>query len=141
MSLAPRRMMPFHSWSVPGRKPGTSTKVSTGTLNASQVRTKRAAFSEASMSRVPAKLHRLVGDDPDGPALDPAEADDDVRREQRLHLEELPAVEDVLDDRVHVVGLVRGVGDERVELAVDRVISRSATSSTTGGSDRLFAGR
>ena len=47
-------MMPFHSWSVPGRKPGTSTKVSTGMLKASQVRTKRAAFSEASMSRVPA---------------------------------------------------------------------------------------
>ncbi len=46
--------MPFHSWSVPGRKPGTSTKVSTGMLNASQVRTNRAAFSEASMSRVPA---------------------------------------------------------------------------------------
>ena len=46
--------MPFHSWSVPGRKPGTSTKVSTGMLKASQVRTKRAAFSEASMSRVPA---------------------------------------------------------------------------------------
>ena len=47
MSLAPRRMMPSHSWSVPGRKPGTSTNVSTGTLNASQVRTKRAAFSDA----------------------------------------------------------------------------------------------
>src|SRR4030081_2187293 len=47
-------MMPFHSWSVPGRKPGTSTNVRTGTLNASQVRTKRAAFSEASMSRQPA---------------------------------------------------------------------------------------
>ena len=54
MSLAPRRMIPFHSWSVPGRKPGTSTKVSTGMLKASQVRTKRAAFSEAPMSRVPA---------------------------------------------------------------------------------------
>ncbi len=47
-------MMPFHSWSVPGRKPGTSTNVSTGMLNASQVRTNRAAFSDASMSRVPA---------------------------------------------------------------------------------------
>jgi hypothetical protein len=36
---------------VPGRNPGTSTNVSTGTLNASQVRTNRDAFSEASMSR------------------------------------------------------------------------------------------
>ena len=65
------------------------------------------------------ELHRLVGDDADRAALDPAEADDDVRREQRLHLEELPVVEDVLDDRVHVVGLVGRVRDERVELEVD----------------------
>ena len=62
-------------------------------LNASQVRTKRAAFSEASMSRRAGELHRLVGDDADRAALDPAEADDDVRREQRLHLEELAVVE------------------------------------------------
>ncbi len=64
MSLAPRRMMPSHSWSVPGRKPGTSTKVSTGTLKASQVRTKRAAFSEASMSRVPANCMGLFATTP-----------------------------------------------------------------------------
>ena len=55
MSLAPRRMIPFHSWSAPGRKPGTSTKVRIGMLNASQVRTNRAAFSDALMSRQPAK--------------------------------------------------------------------------------------
>ena len=59
-------MMPFHSWSVPGRKPGTSTKVSTGTLNASQVRTKRAAFSEASMSRVPANCIGWLATTPTG---------------------------------------------------------------------------
>ena len=47
-------MIPPHSCSVPGRNPGTSTKVSSGTLNASHVRTKRAAFTEASMSRTPA---------------------------------------------------------------------------------------
>ena len=47
-------MIPPYSWSVPGRNPGTSTKVTSGTLNASQVRTKRAAFSDASMSSVPA---------------------------------------------------------------------------------------
>ncbi len=48
-------MMPSHSWSVPGRKPGTSTKVITGTLKLSQVRTKRAAFSLAAMLRQPAR--------------------------------------------------------------------------------------
>ena len=64
------------------------------------------------------ELHRLVGDDADRAALDPAEAADDVRREQRLHLEELAVVDDVLDHGVHVVRLVGRVGDERVELAV-----------------------
>jgi hypothetical protein len=44
------------------------------------------------------ELHRLVGDDADRAALDPAEADEDVRREQRLDLEELAVVDDVLDD-------------------------------------------
>ena len=46
--------MPPYSWSTPGRKPGTSTKVMSGMLKASQVRTKRAAFSALSMSSTPA---------------------------------------------------------------------------------------
>ena len=54
-SFAPWRMIPPHSCSVPGRKPGTSTNVTSGMLNASQVRTKRAAFVEASMSSTPAR--------------------------------------------------------------------------------------
>ena len=40
---------------VPGRKPGTSSKVTSGMLNASQNRTNRAALTEASMSSVPAR--------------------------------------------------------------------------------------
>ena len=47
-------MMPPYSWAVPGRKPGTSTKVTIGIENASQKRTKRAAFLDAAMSRQPA---------------------------------------------------------------------------------------
>src|ERR1044072_65733 len=47
-------MMPVCSCSTPGRKPGTSTKVRTGTLKASQVRTKRAAFSLAAEAGAPA---------------------------------------------------------------------------------------
>ncbi len=54
-SFAPWRMTPLCSWSLPGRKPGTSTSVTSGMLNASQVCTKRAAFSEAWMSRTPAR--------------------------------------------------------------------------------------
>src|SRR3954468_16814197 len=46
--------MPACSCPVPGRKPGTSTSVTSGMLKASQVRTKRAAFWAASMSSTPA---------------------------------------------------------------------------------------
>jgi len=43
-------MIPLHSCSVPGRKPGTSTNVTSGMLNASQNRTKRAPFLEECVS-------------------------------------------------------------------------------------------
>ena len=43
---------------------------------------------------------------------------DDVRREQRLHLEEVAVVDDPLDDAVHVVRLVRRIGDDGVEPTV-----------------------
>ena len=59
-------MIPPHSCSVPGRKPGTSTKVTSGTLNASQVRTKRAAFTEASMSSTPASAAGWLPTTPTG---------------------------------------------------------------------------
>ena len=88
-------------------------------LNASQVLTNRAAFSEASMSRQPGEVHRLVGHHADGRAFHPAEADHHVRRETGVYLQELAVVEHVGDHLVHVVGLVRRVGDERVELRVD----------------------
>ena len=55
---------------------------------------------------------------PTDAALDPAEADHDVGGVERLHLEEVAGVDDVLDDLVHVVRLVGRVGDQRVELAV-----------------------
>jgi hypothetical protein len=64
------------------------------------------------------EVHRLVGDHAGGGAGDPAEPDDDVGREGRVDLAEGVGVEDGLDDPVDVVGLVGGVGDERVELLV-----------------------
>ena len=47
-------MMPPHSWFVPGRKPGTSTKFTTGILKASQKRIKREDLSDALISKQPA---------------------------------------------------------------------------------------
>ena len=49
-------MMPPYSCCVPQRKPGTSTRVTRGMLNASQKRTKRAALREAFMSSTPARI-------------------------------------------------------------------------------------
>ena len=88
------------------------------------------------------EVQRLVGHDPDRPALDPAEADHDVLRVERVHLEELAVVEHVLDDPVHVVGLVGRVGDERVEfeVGVGHPTGRPARRRPTGSS-RLFEGR
>src|SRR2546428_12042297 len=54
-SFAPLRIIPRYSWSVPGRNPGTSTKVRRGTLKQSQNRTNRAALIEELMSSVPAE--------------------------------------------------------------------------------------
>jgi hypothetical protein len=51
---------------VPGRKPGTSTKVTSGMLKASQKRTKRAALTEASMSRQPASTSGWLATMPTG---------------------------------------------------------------------------
>ena len=64
-SSAPWRIMPRHSRSRPGSKPGVSTNVTIGRLKASHVATNRAALRDASMSSVPARCMRLVRDDAD----------------------------------------------------------------------------
>ena len=75
-SFAPCLMIPPYSWTVPGRKPGTSSNVTSGMLNASQNRTNRAPFTDASMSRRAREHRRLVGDDADRTAVEPREADE-----------------------------------------------------------------
>ena len=54
-SLAPCRIIPPHSWTTPGRNPGTSSKVTNGMLNASHVLMNLAALIEASISKHPAR--------------------------------------------------------------------------------------
>ena len=54
------------SCAVPGRKPGTSQKVTIGMFErVARVRTNRAPLAEESMSSTPASCDRLVADDPD----------------------------------------------------------------------------
>ncbi len=87
-SLAPCRMMPRCSWSTPGRKPGTSTRVTSGMLKQSQKRTKRAALSDASMSSTPASTSGCWATMPTLRPSIAGEAADDVPREVRVHLRE-----------------------------------------------------
>jgi len=47
-------MIPPNSWLVPGRNPGTSTRVKIGISKASQNLTNLAAFSEEEISSTPA---------------------------------------------------------------------------------------
>jgi hypothetical protein len=89
-----------------------------GTLKASQVRTNRAAFSEASMSRQPANWVGWLATMPTAAAVDATEADDDVHRALGLNLEELVVVQEATDHLVHVVRLVGRVRDQRVQLKV-----------------------
>ncbi len=76
-------MMPEYSWTVPGRKPGTSTKVTMGMLKQSQNRTNRAALRLEVDVEASGQHHRLIGNDADRAALDAAEAGDDVARPAR----------------------------------------------------------
>ena len=84
--------------------------------------------------------HRLVGDDADGPTLDPAEADDDVGGMGRLKLEEIALVGDLPDQLVHVIGRCRRRRDERVETVLDPV-PRILESAARAMSWRLDSGR
>ena len=54
--LAPCFIKPLNSQLLPGRKPGTSAKVTIGILNALQKRIKRDDFRDASISRHPARF-------------------------------------------------------------------------------------
>src|SRR3972149_80775 len=59
-------MMPPNSCAVPGRKPGTSSNVTSGMLKQSQNRTNLAPLSDALMSRHPARWAGWVAATPAG---------------------------------------------------------------------------
>ena len=86
-------MMPPYSCAVPGMKPGTSTKVTTGMLKASQKRTKRAALIELLMSRQPASTSGWLATMPTVWPSMRREADHDVLRVLGLQLEEVAVVD------------------------------------------------
>ena len=105
-----------------------------GISKQSQKRTKRAALREASRVEHAGEHERLVGDDADRAAFHAREADDHVPGVGLLDLEEVGLVDDLEDQLLDVVGLVRVVGDQRVErevLAVGAVLGRQAAARRT----------
>ncbi len=111
-------MMPPRSCSTPGRKPGTSTSVTSGNVEGvAEADEARALVGRVDVER-PGLDRRLVGDNSDHHALDPSEADDEVLGEPSVRLEEFAGVDDVLDDGAHVHRLVRIVGDQRADCVV-----------------------
>ena len=102
-------------------------------LNASQVRTNRAAFSDDVDVEHAGERLRLVADDADAVAAEPREAADDVLREERLHLEELAVVDDrARSPRLHVVRLrSRSSGTS---------VSSSGASRSTGSVGAAYGG-
>ena len=64
------------------------------------------------------KRTRLVADQPDRMAAQAGEPAHHVLCPVLVHLEEVAVVDDAPDDVMHVVRLVRAVGDQRVELGL-----------------------
>ena len=85
--LRPVANDPPCSWSTPGRKPGTSTNVTSRTLS-NRRWTNRAALVDAAMSRAPASC-RLLGDDADAPPAEAGDRRDDVLRPAGLDPEQV----------------------------------------------------
>ncbi len=84
-------------------------------LKQSQNRTKRAALRPASRIEHAGQHHRLVGDEAHRASFDAAKTDDDVAGKRLLDLEEIALIDDLVDQLLHVIGLV-GIGwHQRIE--------------------------
>ncbi|CAM5480708.1 hypothetical protein SBADM41S_04041 [Streptomyces badius] len=133
--------MPPYSWSTPGRKPGTSTKVRTGTLNALEVRTKRAAFSLASMSRQPANCIGWLATIPTGwPSTRPKPV-------MMFGANRAWVSRNSASSRTCSIAVCMSYGwfaESGISVSSSRsssVMARSASSGKAGASERLFEGR
>ncbi len=120
-------MIPPCSCTVPGKKPGTSTNVTIGMLNA-VAETDEARRLDAGVDVEHAGQHGwLVRDDAHRATVEPRVADEDVARPVLHDLQELAVVHDLADDLVHVVGLVRLLGDHTLQrlIGAQRVVVRA----------------
>ncbi len=121
---------------MPGRKPGTSTSVSSGMLKASQKRTKFRRLARGVDIEAAGQHHRLIGDHADGLALDADEAGEDVAAKASPISWKSPSSAIARNQFAHVIGLGRAVGIS----VSNRPSSRLGSSwkGRTGGFSRLF---
>src|SRR4051794_14203685 len=132
-------MMPPYSWSTPGRKPGTSTNVTSGMLKASHVRTKRAAFSELSMSSTPASTMGWFPTMPMGMPLSRPNPHTIERPQWAKYSRNSPSSVTAVMTFFMSYGWL-GLAGSRSRSVGHRRWGSSAVS-TAGGSSRLFDGR
>ena len=64
------------------------------------------------------ELHRLVRHNTDRVALNTGVTNHHVRGVHRLHLQEMTVIHDGLNDRAHIVRLVRRIRDESIQIQI-----------------------
>src|SRR6056297_3250638 len=132
-------MMPPYSWSTPGRNPGTSTNVTSGMLNESQVRTNRAAFSDDSMSRTPASTFGWLPTMPTGAPSMRAKPHTIDFAQWGKYSKNSPSSTTWRITSIMSYGRFGLAG--RMSRSSGHSRSGSSPRSSTGGSSRLFDGR
>ena len=120
--------------------PGTSSKVTSGMLKASQKRTKRAPFTEASMSRQPARTAGWLATMPTLRPPKRAKPTTMLGAKCACTSRKRPSSTTASMSVLHVVGLAGLGGDQGVEGRV-LAVRRGRRSCASGGSSRLFGGQ
>jgi hypothetical protein len=125
-------MMPPYSCSTPGRKPGTSTKVTSGMLKALQKRMKREALSDGVNVEHAGHLAGLVGDDTDGRPQTRAKPTTTLGAKPDWTSRKFGVIDDAEEDFANIVGAFAVEGDDVVEGGV------GLAGVVTGLDGRLF---
>ena len=116
--FAPCRMMPCFSTAVPTMKPGTSDEEHQRHVErVAQLHEPRRLVGGVDEQHA-ALEHRVVADDADDLAVEPAEADDELARPQRVDLEERALVEQPLGVAAHVERLPLALRHQRAQVDV-----------------------
>ena len=97
-----------------GQETGYVLKDNQGNIEGIAEANKSGSFNGRIDVQDPCQDRGLVRDDPDRPAAESREADDDIRRIESVHLEEIGIIDDQPDHLLHVVGLARIFRNDRV---------------------------